>query len=78
VSSELDSYVVVRRFVNLQEALVAKSALESWGIDSYVADENTIHLMGSHLGGARLYIRHSDAEAAAASALLKSLDSPTA
>jgi hypothetical protein len=59
-----DPYVVVRRFVGLQEALVAKSALESSGIESYVADENTIHLIGSHLGGVRLFVRKSDAEAA--------------
>lgn len=59
-----DPYVVVRRFVDLKEALVAKSALESSGIESSVADENTIHLIGSHLGGVRLFVRKPDVEAA--------------
>jgi hypothetical protein len=59
-----DPYVMVPRFVDLQEALVAKSALESSGIESYVADENTIHLIGSHLAGVRLFVRKSNAEAA--------------
>jgi hypothetical protein len=63
VPVDSDPYVVVRRFVDLQEALVAISALESSGIESYVADENTIYLIGSHLGGVRLFVRKSDVDA---------------
>jgi hypothetical protein len=64
-STDLYRYVVVRRFVDLEQALAAKSMLDSSGIESYLADENAIRTMISNLGGVRLFVRRSDAEAAA-------------
>ena len=60
-----DQYVVVRRFIDLPQALAAKSALHSSGIESFLADENASRIMLSNLGGIRLFVKHSDAEAAA-------------
>jgi hypothetical protein len=65
MSTDADLYVVVRRFVDLEQALAAKSVLDASDIDSYLADENAIRMMISNLGGVRLYVRRSDAEAAA-------------
>jgi hypothetical protein len=64
-SADLDPYVVLRRFVDLEQALAAESVLDASGIDCYLADENAIRLMISNLGGVRLYVRRSDAEVAA-------------
>ena len=65
-SDDPDRYVVLRQFRDLPEALAAKSALDSSGIESFIADENTVSLVSSNLGGIRLFVRQSDAEAAAA------------
>jgi hypothetical protein len=69
-----DSYTMIRRFLDLEEANLAESVLMSVGVESYTADEQTIGLTGSHLGGARLYVRQSDAPAAAK--LLSKSDAP--
>jgi len=61
-----NSYVVLRRFVDLEQALAAKSVLDASGIDSYLADENAIRMMISNLGGVRLFVRQPEAETAAA------------
>jgi len=71
-STNPDPYVVVRRFINLHKALAAKAVLDASGMDSYLADEETTHLMGSHLGGVRLFVRQSDAQSA--EALLNEFD----
>ena len=57
-----NSYVVLRRFVDLEQALAAKSVLDASGIDSYLADENAIRMMISNLGGVRLFVRQPEAE----------------
>ena len=61
-----NSYVVLRRFVDLEQALAAKRVLDASGIDSYLADENAIRMMISNLGGVRLFVRQPEAETAAA------------
>ena len=61
-----NSYVVLRRFVDLEQALAAKSVLDASGIDSYLADENAIRMMISNLGGVRHFVRQPEAETAAA------------
>jgi hypothetical protein len=64
-SSDPNPYLLFRRFVDLEQALAAKTALDASGIDCYLADEHAVRLMISNLGGIRLFVRQSDAEAAA-------------
>jgi hypothetical protein len=63
---DLNRYIVLRSFGDLPEALAAKSALDASGIQSFLADENAVRMMLSNLGGVRLYVKESDAKAAAA------------
>jgi Putative prokaryotic signal transducing protein len=65
VLTDPNAYVMLRRFLDLEQALAAKALLDSLGIDSYLADEHTIRMMISNLGGVRLFVRRSDAETAA-------------
>jgi transposase-like protein len=59
--------VLLRRFRDQPEALVAKSALESAGIESFVGDATTIRmdwLWSNALGGLKLFVRKDDLERA--------------
>jgi hypothetical protein len=61
--------VNVGKYRDLPEAQIAQSVLNSAGIPSFLADENTIRmdwLWSNLLGGIKLQVRASDAEAAEA------------
>jgi hypothetical protein len=60
--------VTLCRFRDMPEALLAKGALESAGIESFLIDETTIRmdwLWSNALGGIKLCVKPEDAEAAA-------------
>ena len=60
--------VILRKFRDLPEALLAKSFLESSGVESFLIDETTIRmdwLWSNLLGGVKLCVNREDAEAAA-------------
>jgi hypothetical protein len=64
---DLPSVVTLRQFLTVQEALLAKSILDSAGIESFLADENVISmnwLWSNALGGVKLQVRTTDAEIA--------------
>jgi len=59
--------VTVRRFRDLHEALLAKGSLDSAGIESFLADDNMVHmdwLMSNLLGGVKLRVESANLEAA--------------
>ena len=59
--------VTIRQFRDLPEALLAKGALESAGIESYFADDNMVRLdwfISNLLGGIKLKVRKEDGEEA--------------
>jgi hypothetical protein len=69
---ELPSIVTLRQFLTVQEAVMAKSVLDSAGIESFLADENVISmnwLWSNALGGVKLQVRKTDV--AVASELLE-------
>jgi hypothetical protein len=58
--------VILRRFRDLPDALLAKSILDSASIESFLADENTIRMSwfwSNLLGGIKLWVRPEDADA---------------
>jgi hypothetical protein len=60
--------VVLCRFRDLHEAVLAQGTLESAGIQSFMADENTIRMdwmWSNAIGGIRLLVREEDAPEAA-------------
>ena len=62
-----DEVVVIRKFRDFPEAMVAKGALDSAGIECFLADENMIRMdwFYSHLlGGLKLAVREEDVNAA--------------
>ena len=62
------SSVVLRKFRDLPEALLAKGALESAGLESFLIDESVIRmdwLWSDLLGGVKLCVKREDTEAAA-------------
>jgi hypothetical protein len=64
---ELDNFVTLRQFRDIPEALLAKGALESAGIECYLGDENTIRmdwLWSNALGGVKLWVKKEDADSA--------------
>jgi hypothetical protein len=66
-AQELPSLVPVQRFQYLQDALLAKSRLESAGIECFLADDNTVRMSPyfAHIvGGVRLVVGFEDLEAA--------------
>lgn len=67
-AGEPDSKIVtIRRFLYLPDALAAKSALESAGIECFLADENTVRidwLWSNLLGGIKLWVKEKDAREA--------------
>lgn len=61
--------LILRSYTSAPEALVAKSVLESAGIECFLRDENMIRMdwfWSNALGGVKLCVREEDAEAAAA------------
>jgi len=65
-SLEQRELVTIRRFQTLSEALIARSALESAGIESFLLDDNTARVYTANtVGGIRLQVDKGDEEAAA-------------
>jgi hypothetical protein len=63
-----ESPVIVGRFRDVPEALLAKSVLDSEGIESFLADENTIRmdwLWSNLMGGIKLWVRAENSAVAA-------------
>lgn len=59
--------VMIRRYRDLPIAQLARSALDSAGIESYLADENMVSLSWFYsnlIGGIKLFVRPEDAEEA--------------
>jgi Putative prokaryotic signal transducing protein len=66
-SREHSKPVMIRRFLYLSEAEVAKSILNSAGIESFLADENIVRLdwfYSNLVGGIKLLVRAEDADEA--------------
>jgi hypothetical protein len=64
---ELRTMITVRQFRDLPEALLAKACLDSAGIGSVLLDDNVVRLdwlWSNLLGGVKLRVEPSDAEAA--------------
>jgi|SRR6185295_8107436 len=66
---ELDfrELVTIRKFRDLPEALLAKGRLESSGIESFLADDNMVHmdwLISNMLGGVKLKVEAANVEIA--------------
>ena len=58
---------MIRRYRDLPEALLAKTSLESTGIECFLADENIVRIdwfWSNLLGGVKLYVKPEDADAA--------------
>ena len=59
--------VLIRQFLNVAPALLAKSVLDSAGIECFLADENTVRtdwFYSNAIGNVKLLVREEDAEAA--------------
>lgn len=57
------SLVVLRRFRDIPEALLAKGKLDTYGIECFLADENMVRmdwLISNLLGGVKLLVEPSD------------------
>jgi hypothetical protein len=64
---ELRPLVTIRKFRDLPEALLAKTRLESAGIESFVTNENIVRLdwfLSNLVGGIDLQVKPKDVEAA--------------
>lgn len=62
--AELRDLLTIRQFRDLPEALLAKSVLDSAGIDCFLGDDNLIRmdwLWSNLLGGIKLRVRQEDA-----------------
>jgi hypothetical protein len=62
-----DDFVMLRRFRDLPEAMMAKGGLESAGIDCQFVDENMVRMdwfWSNLLGGVKLFVRAEDVDAA--------------
>ena len=59
--------VMVRRYRDLPEASIAKSILDSAGIEGFLIDDNMVRLdwfYSNLVGGVKLFVRQKDVEAA--------------
>jgi len=59
--------IILQRFRDLPEAMLAKGKLASEGVESYLGDDNTVRmdwLWSNLLGGVKLLVRPGDVEAA--------------
>ena len=66
-SVELADVVSIRQFRDLPEALLAKGALDSAEIESFLVDDNMIRMdwfYSNLVGGIKLCVKQEDAEAA--------------
>jgi len=66
---EAPSPVVIARYGGVPEALLAKSMLDSAGIESFLGDENLVRLdwfYSNLVGGIKLMVREEDAKTARA------------
>jgi hypothetical protein len=66
--------VILRRFRDLPEAMLAKGKLDSEGVESFLADDNTVRmdwLWSNLLGGIKLLVNSEDVDVAT-----RSLDEP--
>jgi hypothetical protein len=66
---EAPSPVMIARYGGVPEALLAKSMLDSAGIESFLGDENLVRLdwfYSNLVGGIKLLVREEDAETARA------------
>jgi Putative prokaryotic signal transducing protein len=64
---QLQKLVTLRQFRDLPEALLAKGALESAGIESFLADDNMVRLdwfISNLIGGIKIKVKPEDLEAA--------------
>ena len=55
--------ITLRQFTSVPEALLAKSILDSEGIECFLADENTIRLdwlLSNAIGGIKLWVKEDD------------------
>jgi len=69
VKDEAPSPVIIARYGSVLEALLAKSMLDSAGIESFLGDENLVRLdwfYSNLVGGIKLTVREEDAETAMA------------
>ena len=67
VDHSLDPLVVLRVFRDLPAAEIAKAALDSAGIESFLFDDNAIRMdwfLSNALGGVKLLVRQDEASAA--------------
>ena len=58
---------MIHRYRDLPEALLAKTSLESAGIECFLADDNIVRMYwfwSNLLGGVKLFVRNEDADAA--------------
>ena len=61
-------FVTVRTFMNVPDALLAKSILDSAGVECYLGDENIVGIdwfLSNAVGGVKLRIRQEDVATAA-------------
>ena len=59
--------VLLAQYMNVSEAMVARSILESAGIESFLANSNIVHMYGlipDVFGGVKLFVAADDLEAA--------------
>jgi hypothetical protein len=68
-AAKISKLVILRQYMTLPEALVAKSILDSAGMESFLGDRNIIRMdwfLSNALGGVKLRVREEDLEAAKA------------
>ena len=68
IDSEASKLVIVQRFRDLPEASIAKSILDSAGVENFLADDNMVRLdwfYSNLVGGIKILVREEDVEAAA-------------
>jgi hypothetical protein len=68
-AAKLSKVVNLRQYMTLPEALLAKSILDSAGIESFLGDQNIIRMdwfLSNALGGVKLRVREEDLEVATA------------
>ncbi len=66
--TEHSKIISLRKYMTLPEALLAKTILDSAGIESFLGDQNIIRMdwfLSNALGGVKLRVREEDAEEAA-------------
>lgn len=64
---EYRELTMIHRYRDLPEALIAKTSLESAGIDCFLADENIVRIdwfWSNLMGGVKLHVKAEDADAA--------------